>query len=133
MHFDEYCKKIRFNKCCRAVFKYVDIIEYPSAENIGEQLNMCISLGDENYLDPYLHLRSEKHEGDVVIIVQLAGNARAEGPEIKTREGFMIDIDCIINKRNLTLGMLYNILKASLTHYIIKIKLFSLTSLLIKP
>lgn len=86
----------------RFSLKYVDIIEYPSTEDIGEHLNMSVSLGDENYLGPYLNLRSEKQEGDAVIIIQLAGQARAEGPEIKTREGFMIDIDCIINKQNLS-------------------------------
>lgn len=86
----------------RFSLKYVDIIEYSSTESISEHLNMSVSLGDENYLGPYLNLKSEKQEGDVVIIIQLAGQARAEGPAIKTREGFMIDIDCIINKQNLS-------------------------------
>lgn len=86
----------------RFSLKYVDIIEYPSAESIGEHLNMSVSLGGEDFLGPYLNLRSEKQEGESVIIVQLAGQARAEGPEIKTREGFMIDIDCIINKNNIS-------------------------------
>lgn len=86
----------------RFSLKYVDIIEYPSSESIGEHLNMSVILGGENYLGPSLNLRSEKQEGESVIIVQLAGQARAEGPEIKTREGFMIDIDCIVNKQSLS-------------------------------
>lgn len=86
----------------RFSLKYVDIIDYPTSQDMSEYLNMNVYLGGEDFLGPFLNLRSEKQEGDSVTIVQLAGNARAQGPEIKTREGFLIDIDCIINKSNIS-------------------------------
>jgi uncharacterized protein (TIGR04255 family) len=86
----------------RFSLKYIDIIEYPETGNIKDFLNITLDLGGIDYIGSAMNVRTEKNDGEYITIIQLAGQAHVEGPTIKARDGFLIDIDCIRDDINIS-------------------------------
>ncbi|EOC0432770.1 TIGR04255 family protein [Cronobacter dublinensis] len=99
---DVYSKVIGYsliNRVERFSLKYIDIIEPESSSSLDEMLNVNLSMGNCRLDFKTSQARTEIISDNNIVVIQMAGGARAEfaNSSIKTREGFLIDVDCIRN------------------------------------
>lgn len=81
----------------RYSLKYIDIIEDEENISLDDMLNINLSIGDIKLKFNSSQARTEIHNDDSVVVIQLAGGARADFSDnsARSREGFLIDVDCI--------------------------------------
>ncbi|SXF79633.1 TIGR04255 family protein [Klebsiella variicola] len=99
---DVYKKVIGYsliNKVVRFSLKYIDILEPESGSSLEAMLNVNLSMGNCRLNFNTTQARTEIFNKDGVVVIQMAGGAKAEfaNSSIKSREGFLIDVDCIRN------------------------------------
>lgn len=89
------------NAITRFSLKYIDIIEPNHRNSLDDMLNIKFLMGSNKITLDNSQFRTEIHnkENAISAIFQLAGNAKAEfvDDSVRTREGFLIDIDCLKN------------------------------------
>lgn len=85
------------NKVSRYSLKYIDIIEAEKTTSLDKMLNINLSMGGIKLDFNTSQARTEIHNADSVVVIQLAGGARADftNSSVRSREGFLIDVDCI--------------------------------------
>lgn len=85
------------NNIVRFSLKYIDIIEPESGSSLDEMLNINLSMGSSKLDFNTSQARTEIHKADSVVVIQMAGSAKVEfaNSSIRSREGFLIDVDCI--------------------------------------
>ncbi|MBM7356721.1 TIGR04255 family protein [Lelliottia amnigena] len=87
------------NNVVRFSLKYIDIIESESSTSLDKMLNVNLSMGASKLDFNTSQVRTEIHTADSVVVIQMAGGAKAEfaNSSLRSREGFLIDVDCIRN------------------------------------
>ncbi|MFJ3457039.1 TIGR04255 family protein [Scandinavium goeteborgense] len=99
---DVYKKVISYsliNKVLRFSLKYIDIIEPENCSSLEAMLNVNLSMGNCKLDFNTSQARTEIFNDNSIVVIQMAGGAKAEfaNSSIKSREGFLIDVDCIRN------------------------------------
>lgn len=91
------------NNIVRFSLKYIDIIEPEKDASLEEMLNFNLSFGDFKLNLNTSQVRTEIHDATSVVVIQLAGGAKVEfsNASMRSRNGFLIDVDCI---REVTTG-----------------------------
>lgn len=79
----------------RYSLKYTDIIDYSVTGEAKDFLNIGFQFGNSTFNIANTHVRTETNYNDIIVLMQLAGQARAEFATGEQKVGFLIDIDCI--------------------------------------